>query len=159
MDVTNHLSFQGLGIGPKSATIPIYAAECTPAAIRGALVMMWQMWTAFGIMLGYIAGVAFRSVLDGDSVVCSPSQPEHILLRMRCVSPRPTQPNKRKYVLPLTGVQSLNWRLMLASPVSSAKDVIGPKTLMKPFRQSSRLSRWPTYTRSQNHQGPWMLQP
>ena len=61
----------GLGIGPKryvlrtrlfhtlfgrtastdpshSATIPIYAAECAPANIRGALVMMWQMWTAFG---------------------------------------------------------------------------------------------------------------
>jgi MFS family permease len=57
----------GLGIGPKrlvlltaftfhlqethiacSATIPIYAAEAAPANIRGALVMMWQMWTAFG---------------------------------------------------------------------------------------------------------------
>lgn len=29
----------GLGIGPKSATVPIYAAECTPPQIRGALVM------------------------------------------------------------------------------------------------------------------------
>ncbi|KAI4185302.1 MAG: hypothetical protein L6R41_004216 [Letrouitia leprolyta] len=86
----------GLGIGPKSATIPIYAAECTPANIRGALVMMWQMWTAFGIMLGYIAGVIFRSVLDGDSSVCSTSQPESVLLSVRC---------------------SLNWRLMLASPM------------------------------------------
>ena len=38
----------GLGIGPKSATVPIYAAECTPPQIRGALVMQWQMWTAFG---------------------------------------------------------------------------------------------------------------
>lgn len=75
----------GLGIGPKSATIPIYAAECTPANIRGALVMMWQMWTAFGIMLGYIAGVIFRSVLDGDSSVCSTSQPESVLLSVRCV--------------------------------------------------------------------------
>lgn len=35
----------GLGIGPKSATVPIYAAETTPPAIRGALVMQWQMWT------------------------------------------------------------------------------------------------------------------
>lgn len=33
----------GFGIGPKSATVPIYAAECTPPAIRGALVMQWQM--------------------------------------------------------------------------------------------------------------------
>lgn len=35
----------GLGIGPKSATIPVYSAECVPANIRGGLVMMWQMWT------------------------------------------------------------------------------------------------------------------
>lgn len=33
----------GLGIGPKSATVPIYAAETTPPAIRGALVMQWQV--------------------------------------------------------------------------------------------------------------------
>jgi hypothetical protein len=38
----------GLGIGPKSSTVPVYSAECAPAPIRGALVMMWQMWTAFG---------------------------------------------------------------------------------------------------------------
>ena len=31
----------GLGIGPKSATVPVYAAECAPPNIRGALVMMW----------------------------------------------------------------------------------------------------------------------
>lgn len=33
----------GLGIGPKSATVPVYAAECTPPQIRGALVMQWQV--------------------------------------------------------------------------------------------------------------------
>ncbi|CAM6121156.1 unnamed protein product [Calypogeia fissa] len=49
----------GLGIGPKASTTPIYTAECSPAPIRGALVMMWQMWTAFGIMLGYVVGVIF----------------------------------------------------------------------------------------------------
>ncbi|KAK5991134.1 putative polyol transporter 6 [Cladobotryum mycophilum] len=49
----------GLGIGPKSSTVPVYAAECSPAPIRGALVMQWQMWTAFGIMLGNVMGVAF----------------------------------------------------------------------------------------------------
>jgi len=54
----------GFGIGPKSATVPIYAAECTPPAIRGALVMQWQMWTAFGIMLGYVADLALYEVPD-----------------------------------------------------------------------------------------------
>lgn len=52
----------GLGIGAKSSTIPVYAAECAPAPIRGALVMQWQVWTAFGIMMGNIMGVAFNSL-------------------------------------------------------------------------------------------------
>lgn len=52
----------GLAVGAKSTTTPVYGAECSPANIRGALVMMWQMWTAFGIMLGYIASVAFMDV-------------------------------------------------------------------------------------------------
>ena len=54
--------FLGIAIGAKSTTTPIYAAECSPAPIRGALVMMWQMWTAFGIMLGFVASVAFMNV-------------------------------------------------------------------------------------------------
>lgn len=52
----------GLGIGAKSSTIPVYSAECAPAPIRGALVMQWQVWTAFGIMIGNIMGVAFYSL-------------------------------------------------------------------------------------------------
>ncbi|KAF7307941.1 MFS domain-containing protein [Mycena kentingensis (nom. inval.)] len=87
--------FLGFGIGPKSATVPIYSAECAPASIRGSLVMMhvsclslrlaltrlsrWQMWTAFGIMLGDLIDVAFYFVAD-----------------------RP-------------GATGLNWRLMLGS--------------------------------------------
>lgn len=53
--------FLGLAVGAKSATTPMYAAECAPKSIRGALVMQWQMFTAFGIMLGYIS-----------SIVCQP---------------------------------------------------------------------------------------
>lgn len=61
----------GLGIGPKSATVPVYAAESSPAAIRGALTMMWQMWVAFGIMLGFLAGVAFYDIDTGPHGVRS----------------------------------------------------------------------------------------
>jgi MFS family permease len=57
----------GLAIGPKSATTPIWAAECAPPAIRGALVMQWQLWTAFGNMLGYAADLAFFHVRDTPS--------------------------------------------------------------------------------------------
>lgn len=58
----------GFGIGPKSATVPIYAAECTPPPIRGALVMQWQMWTAFGIMIGYVSDLAFYYVTDPPGI-------------------------------------------------------------------------------------------
>ncbi|KAK2594369.1 hypothetical protein QQS21_007929 [Conoideocrella luteorostrata] len=51
----------GFAVGAKSSTTPVYAAECTPKTIRGALTMMWQMWTAFGIVLGFVASVAFQN--------------------------------------------------------------------------------------------------
>lgn len=69
----------GFGIAPKSATVPVYASECVPPQIRGGLVMQWQLWTAFGIMLGYVADIAFYSVPDQS------------------------------------GINGLNWRLMLGS--------------------------------------------
>lgn len=49
----------GISIGTKSATVPVYTAESAPAAIRGGLVMLWQTLTAFGVMWGFIMGVAF----------------------------------------------------------------------------------------------------
>ncbi|KAG9237233.1 MFS sugar transporter-like protein [Amylocarpus encephaloides] len=52
----------GLGMGAKASTVPIYAAENSPAAIRGALVMSWQMWNAFGIFLGFCANLVVANV-------------------------------------------------------------------------------------------------
>lgn len=52
----------GFAVGAKSSTTLVYAAECSPTPIRGALAMQWQMWTAFGIMLGFIVSVAFQDV-------------------------------------------------------------------------------------------------
>lgn len=52
----------GIGMGAKASTVPIYAAENCPAAIRGGLVMSWQMWTAFGIFLGFCANLAVYNV-------------------------------------------------------------------------------------------------
>lgn len=47
-------------MGCKGATVPIFAAENAPASIRGALVMTWQLWTAFGIFLGTVANLAVK---------------------------------------------------------------------------------------------------
>ncbi|KAI6019317.1 hypothetical protein PISMIDRAFT_100070 [Pisolithus microcarpus 441] len=60
--------FLGFGIGPKSATVPVYSAECAPAAIRGALVMMWQMWTAFGIGFGDLIDLVFYFIPDSGGI-------------------------------------------------------------------------------------------
>lgn len=48
----------GIGMGLKGATIPVFNAENVPASVRGGLVMSWQLWTAFGIFLGFCANLA-----------------------------------------------------------------------------------------------------
>ncbi|KAL2385157.1 hypothetical protein RJZ90_001453 [Blastomyces dermatitidis] len=50
----------GIGMGAKASTVPIFCAENTPASIRGGLVMCWQLWTAFGILLGFSANLAVK---------------------------------------------------------------------------------------------------
>lgn len=48
--------------GDVNITEAMFAAECSPPKLRGALTMQWQMWTAFGIMVGYVADLAFYFV-------------------------------------------------------------------------------------------------
>ncbi|KAM0794140.1 hypothetical protein BDR22DRAFT_717331 [Usnea florida] len=97
----------GVGIGLKSATIPIYTSECAPAKFRGALVMFWQFFTALGIMLGYICDAIFRGVLDGTNGVVCP-QPS---------APPPTVPKPEDQRKLLSIRCSLNWRIMVAAPM------------------------------------------
>ncbi|KAJ7679753.1 hypothetical protein B0H17DRAFT_1077620 [Mycena rosella] len=55
----------GLGMGPKASTVPVFAAENTPASIRGGLVMSWQLWVninRFRIFLGFCANLALYQV-------------------------------------------------------------------------------------------------
>ena len=49
----------GAGLGLNASTVSVYAAESAPAYIRGGLAVSWQMFTAFGIFLGFLANVAF----------------------------------------------------------------------------------------------------
>lgn len=52
----------GLGLGPKSATTNVYLAECASKQLRGSVTMMWQLFTAFGIMWGYVFSLIFYRV-------------------------------------------------------------------------------------------------
>ncbi|KAK3683242.1 hypothetical protein LTR37_020417 [Vermiconidia calcicola] len=49
----------GTGLGLNASTVSVFAAESAPAYIRGGLAVSWQMFTAFGIFLGFLANVAF----------------------------------------------------------------------------------------------------
>ncbi|GAA5855034.1 hypothetical protein JCM9279_005730 [Rhodotorula babjevae] len=60
--------FLGIGIGPKSATVPVFASEIAPARIRGFLAMQWQTWTAFGICLGTVSSLIFQNVPDKPGI-------------------------------------------------------------------------------------------
>lgn len=57
--------YLGIGMGLNSATVPIYAAECSPAVSRGAILMLWQTFIAFGVCLGSIFNRAFVEI-DGS---------------------------------------------------------------------------------------------
>ncbi len=39
----------GIGLGSKASIVPVFAAENSPAAIRGGLTMGWQLWTGVGM--------------------------------------------------------------------------------------------------------------
>lgn len=49
-------------ISTKSATIPVYTAESRPEEVRGVLVMLWQPFTAFGVIIAFAMGVVFFRV-------------------------------------------------------------------------------------------------
>lgn len=46
----------------EASTVPIFNSENVPASVRGGLVMSWQLWTAFGIFLGFCANLAVYKV-------------------------------------------------------------------------------------------------
>ncbi|ODQ63389.1 hypothetical protein NADFUDRAFT_53656 [Nadsonia fulvescens var. elongata DSM 6958] len=54
--------FLGLGMGLNSATVPMLIAESSPAASRGAFLMLWQTFVAFGFMLGSVFNRAFVNI-------------------------------------------------------------------------------------------------
>jgi len=74
----------GFAVGAKSSTTPVYAAESAPKAIRGALTMQWQMWTAFGIMLGFVVSVAFENTRP---VTGSETEPWRWMLASTAIPP------------------------------------------------------------------------
>ncbi|KAK4869346.1 hypothetical protein LT330_006346 [Penicillium expansum] len=47
----------GVGIGSKASIAPIFAAEAAPDRHRGKVLMMWQLFDALGIFLGFFCAL------------------------------------------------------------------------------------------------------
>lgn len=60
-------------------------SKLTTVSVHVSLTLKFFCRTAFGIMLGYIAGVVFRSVAGGDSQFCEQNEAPHRLLSTHCV--------------------------------------------------------------------------
>lgn len=54
--------FMGIGMGIKISTIPVYSAEVAPASIRGAIVTSFQLYVAFGILVGFSSNLIFMNI-------------------------------------------------------------------------------------------------
>jgi len=53
--------FLGLTIGISVVVVPVFVAESSPAKVRGAMLVAYQVATVIGIILGYIASWALSS--------------------------------------------------------------------------------------------------
>lgn len=58
--------FLGIAIGVSSFAVPLYIAEISPAAKRGALVSMFQLMITFGVLVSYLSDLFFadESVIE-----------------------------------------------------------------------------------------------
>lgn len=111
----------GIGMGVKASTVPIYAAENAPASVRGALVMSWQMWTAFGIFLGTAINLAvFYHPLNWRLMLGAPFIPAVPLLCLIYLCPESPRwlMKKNRY--------AAAWKSMLMlrnNPIQVARDI------------------------------------
>ncbi|WYZ36598.1 hypothetical protein EsH8_II_000104 [Colletotrichum jinshuiense] len=73
----------GIGMGAKASTVPIFAAENSPAPIRGALVMTWR--TAANLAVAKTGAIAWRLQLGSAFI---PAIPLVLLIYICPESPR-----------------------------------------------------------------------
>ncbi|XP_020149514.2 probable polyol transporter 4 isoform X1 [Aegilops tauschii subsp. strangulata] len=54
----------GVGIGFGLMVAPVYISEISPAALRGSLASLPEIFISFGILLGYVSNLAFAGLPD-----------------------------------------------------------------------------------------------
>ncbi|KAI0134427.1 hypothetical protein BJ170DRAFT_679315 [Xylariales sp. AK1849] len=132
----------GIGMGVKASTVPIYAAENAPASIRGALVMSWQMWTAFGIFLGTAFNLAvFNTKHNWRLMLGAPFLPAVPLLFLIYLCPESPRwlMKKNRY--------AKAWKSMLVlrnNPIQVARDIYYIHTQLQIEMQLAKQSSYVT---------------
>ncbi|XXG95821.1 hypothetical protein Hte_002092 [Hypoxylon texense] len=54
----------GIGMGLKAVSTPILASETAIGFWRGSAILAWQLWVAFGIMVGFAFNLIFSKAAD-----------------------------------------------------------------------------------------------
>ncbi|KAF4815819.1 putative polyol transporter 1 [Colletotrichum tropicale] len=68
----------GIGMGVKAVSTPILASETAVDHWRGSSVLMWQLWVAFGIMMGSIVNLVLVAATNALSFGVSMEYPQDL---------------------------------------------------------------------------------
>ncbi|KAJ4862128.1 sugar transporter domain-containing protein [Trichoderma breve] len=73
----------GIGMGIKAVSTPILAGETAVGFWRGSAILAWQLWVAFGIMLGFAFNLIFTRAQSNETTLAlinaSPTVPSLVL--------------------------------------------------------------------------------
>ncbi|PKK45095.1 hypothetical protein CI102_9433 [Trichoderma harzianum] len=59
----------GIGMGIKAVSTPILAGETAVGFWRGSAILAWQLWVAFGIMLGFAFNLIFTRAQSNETTL------------------------------------------------------------------------------------------
>ncbi|KAK1761997.1 hypothetical protein QBC33DRAFT_602390 [Phialemonium atrogriseum] len=59
----------GVGMGIKAVSTPILAGETSLGFWRGTSILAWQLWVAFGMMIGFVFNLIFTSAKSDSTTV------------------------------------------------------------------------------------------
>ncbi|KAI1877075.1 uncharacterized protein JN550_001147 [Neoarthrinium moseri] len=82
----------GMGMGIKAVNTPMLASETAISYWRGTSVLAWQLWVAFGIMIGFIFNAVFSTFIGDNQttlafILGAPIVPSVVLLLALCICP------------------------------------------------------------------------
>ncbi|KAI1410458.1 MFS general substrate transporter [Hypoxylon sp. FL1857] len=81
----------GIGMGVKAVSTPILASETAVGFWRGSSILAWQLWVAFGIMMGFAFNLAFYKAssnkLSLQLILGAPLVPSIFLMIGLCFCP------------------------------------------------------------------------